>query len=259
MTGVPVLDLLFLSLAAVAAGFVNALAGGGTLIVFPALIAAGLPPIVANVSSTLALSPGYLSATLAQRRDLEGQGRRLALLLPIATAGGAGGAQLLLHGSDATFNTVVPWLILLSCALIGVQNPLRAWITGRRHAAGLGRSTSIPLLVLPLAAGAVYGGYFGAASSVVLLAVLGLSLDDSLTRLNALKQALSFVVSVAAAGTYALTVPLDWTPIAVMAIGALAGGMLGGRLAGRVSPAVLRVVVVTLGIVIAVLYMWRYR
>ena len=119
MTGVPALDLLFLSLAAVAAGFVNALAGGGTLIVFPALIAAGLPPIVANVSSTLALSPGYLSATLAQRRDLEGQGRRLALLLPIATVGGGCGAQLLLHGSDATFNTVVPWLILLSCGTYG--------------------------------------------------------------------------------------------------------------------------------------------
>ena len=254
------LPLLLLTLAAAAAGFVNALAGGGTLITFPALLAAGFPPVAANVTSTLALAPGYLGATFAQRRDLGAQGGRLAVLLPPAAAGGFAGALLVLRGSERAFTALVPWLILVAALLLALQEPLRAWLLRRRPATttgGAARGGGAWPAALPVAVAAVYGGYFGAGLSVIVLAVLGVTIDDRLTRLNACKQAIAFAVNIAAAACFAVSGRAAWDAVAAMAIGALAGGALGGRLAARLDPRVLRATVVLLGIALGLYYLRR--
>lgn len=192
------LDLILIGFAAVAGGFVNALAGGGTLITFPMLTAIGVPPVAANVTNTVALCPGYLGATFAQMKDLNGQGRRLWLLLPAGVLGGIVGGVLLLHTSDHTFRNLVPYLILLAVGLLFFQDRLRNWVMGRRDEGGT-KTVHEAWAMAPVIPAAVYGGYFGAGVSVMVLAVIGLVLDDSLTRLNALKQAISFSINIAAA------------------------------------------------------------
>jgi uncharacterized membrane protein YfcA len=247
-------ELASLGLAGLGAGALNALAGGGTLITFPALTAVGLTAVVANVTNTVALCPGYVGATLAQRGDLRGQGRRLAVLLPAGVAGGALGAWILLHSEERLFRALVPWLILLATALLACQQPLRAWIARRTAAGGPRAAPGAGAASLPVGLGAVYGGYFGAGLSVVVLAALAVVLDDTLTRLNALKQALALGINVAAALVFAAAGPVDWTLAAVVAAGALIGGALGGRLARRVSAATLRWSIVVLGVVVAAAY-----
>jgi uncharacterized membrane protein YfcA len=250
------LEFLLVALAAVAGGAVNALAGGGTLITFPMLTAVGIPAVAANVTNTVALCPGYLGATMAQANDLHGQRRRLWLFLPTGVLGGIVGGILLLNTGERVFRTLVPFLILLASGLLAVQGPLRTWLM--RRATTAGSSTGHELwTLLPVAASAIYGGYFGAGLSVIVLAVLGLVLDDSLTRLNALKQAVSFSVNIAAAVFFLFSGQVVWSAAIVMAIGALIGGVLGGRLAGRIQPAVLRRIVVTVGVVIAIIYLVR--
>jgi uncharacterized membrane protein YfcA len=243
-------------LAAVAGGAVNALAGGGTLITFPTLTALGIPAVSANVTNTVALSPGYLGGTLAQRRDLDGQSRRLRLLLPVGVAGGLVGGVLLLSTTEKLFRELVPYLILLGSALLALQERLRAWIVrpmARRSGGGLPEVW----VVLPAFIGSVYGGYFGAGLGVILLAVLGLVLEDSLTRINALKQALSFAVNTTAALFFLFSGKVVWSVALVMAVGAVAGGVLGGRLAGRIRAQTLRNFVVATGVVVAVVYFVR--
>lgn len=189
-------DLTIAGLAAVAGGLVNALAGGGTLITFPMLTALGVPPVAANVTNTVALCPGYLGATFAQVKDLRGQGQRLWLLMPTGVLGGIAGGALLLHTSDHTFRKLVPYLILLAVGLLFFQDRLRNWVS----VTGTGAKTVHEAWsIAPVIPAAVYGGYFGAGVSVMVLAVIGLVLDDSLTRLNALKQAISFSINIAAA------------------------------------------------------------
>lgn len=246
---------VWIALAAVAAGLINALAGGGSLLSFPALTAVGLPAVMANVTNTVALSPGYLGATLAQRRDLRGQRRRFLVLLPAAALGGLTGGWLLLHSGERLFSLLVPWLILLASGLLWLQDPLRAWLL--RHGARRGRRPGEGLAVVPVFLAAIYGGYFGGGLSVIVLAVLALTVDDSLTRLNALKQAIAFVINLAAALLFLFSAQVAWSAALVMAVGALAGGALGGRVAGRVDPLTLRRLVVGLGVVVAVLFFTR--
>ena len=255
MTALTGLDLLWLALAAVAAGLVNALAGGGSLISFPALTAVGLAPLLANVTNTVALFPGYLGATLAQRQQLAGQGRRLRQLLPVAALGGLVGGLLLLHTDSGLFDQLVPWLILSGSLLLAIQGRVRAWVVARsgRH----GRSPSERWACGPVFLAAVYGGYFGAGLSVIVLAVLAMALDDDLTRLNGLKQAIAFVTNLAAAALFLYSGQLSWPAVIVMAGGALVGGALGGRLAGRIDPGALRALVVIVGLVVALLYFRR--
>lgn len=250
------IDLLWLALAAVAAGLVNALAGGGTLITFPVLIAVGVPNVAASITNTVALCPGYFGATLAQRADLKGQGRRLRWLVPASIVGGVLGGLLLLGTGEKVFKSLVPFLILMASALMAVQDPLRAWLQRRAKERG---HSGMPegAATLPVALAAVYGGYFGAGLSVIVLATLGLVLDDNLTRLNALKQAISLSVNVAAAIFFLFTGQVVWLAAGVMAIGALAGGALGGRLAGRIKPQTLRYMVIAIGVVVAVIYFVR--
>jgi uncharacterized protein len=254
MTPTP-LEYVLVALAGMAAGMVNAIAGGGTLMSFPALTAIGMPAIAANVTNTVALWPGMVSGVLAQRRDLDGQRSRLWLTLPIGALGGIAGGILLLNTGERAFRTLVPYLILMAAALLASQDRLRLWLVG--HAGHHAGPVSPLRLALPVAGGAVYGGYFGAGLGVILLAVLGLVLDDTLTRLNALKQAIALAANLAAAIFFLSSGEVAWPVALVMGGGAVLGGMLGGRLAGRIAPATLRTIVVIVAIVVAVAYLIR--
>jgi uncharacterized protein len=249
-------DYLLVALASVAAGAVNALAGGGTLITFPMLTIVGVSSLAANVTNTVALCPGYLGATIAQSDDLRGQQRRLWLFLPAGLLGGILGGVLLLHTGEHAFRALVPYLILLASLLLAVQEPLRAWLVRRAEHAGP-RAASHGWAAGAVGLAAIYGGYFGAGLSVIVLATLGLTVDDSLTRLNALKQAIALCVNVAAAVFFLFSGQVVWLAALVMALGALVGGVLGGRLAGRIRPGVLRTIVVTVGLVVAIIFFVR--
>ena len=249
-------DFVFVCLAAVAAGAVNALAGGGTLITFPMLTFLGVPAVSANVTNTVALCPGYFGGTLAQWNDLSGQKDRLLLMIPASIVGGVLGGFLLLQTGERLFRDLVPYLILLASALLALQDPVRAWLSrrlGAEHSSsGLERMTW-----LPAGLASIYGGYFGAGLSVIVLAALGLTIEDSLTRLNALKQAVAFSVNVAAAVFFLFSGQVLWGAALVMAIGALIGGILGGRLARYIKPSTLRWTVVVIGVIISIIYFVR--
>jgi uncharacterized membrane protein YfcA len=248
-------DFLMITLAAVAAGGINALAGGGTLITFPMLTAVGVPAVVSNITNTVALCPGYFGGTLAQWNDLRGQKSRLWLIIPASIVGGVIGGILLLRTGEKLFRDLVPYLILLATVLLAVQDPARAWLTRRMTS---GQSGSLEKFTwLPVGLASIYGGYFGAGLSVIVLSALGLTLEDNLTRLNALKQAVAFSVNVAAAIFFIFSGQVLWSAAAVMAVGALTGGVLGGRLAGRVKPSTLRWIVIGIGLVVAVIYFVR--
>jgi uncharacterized protein len=247
-------QIILVFLAAIGAGAVNALAGGGTLITFPTLVAIGIPAIMANVTNTVALCPGYFGATMAQSNDLRGQKKRMWMLMPAGAVGGIIGGFLLLNTGERLFRELVPYLILAASGLLAIQDPVRAWLLRRS-----GQSKSIPetLAILPVGLAAVYGGYFGAGLSVIVLSVLGLTLEDTLTRLNALKQAIALSTNVAAAIFFIFSGNVVWPVALVMAIGALMGGALGGKLAGRIKPATLRWIVVVVGVVVALIYLVR--
>jgi len=246
-------DLVLVGLAAVAGGAVNALAGGGTLITFPVLTAVGIPAVAANVTNTVALCPGYLGATIAQMKDLRGQGTRLWLLIPASVLGGILGGILLLKTGEHLFRALVPFLILFATGLIAFQDTLRTRVMRSSGHAGQDAAHSA-WIVLPIIPTALYGGYFGAGVSVMVLAVLGLVIDDSLTRLNALKQAVAFIINIAAAVFFLFSGQVVWAAAGIMAIGSLAGGVLGGRLAGKVSSRLLRRIIVALGVAVSMIY-----
>lgn len=252
----PIMSYILAALAAIAAGMINALAGGGTLITFPVLMAIGLPAISANVTNTVALCPGYLGGTLAQSNDLKDQKKRLWVVLPAGILGGLVGGILLLKTGEKLFTDLVPFLILLASSLLAIQNPVRKWLTQRQEE-GKARTGSGSWTFLPIFLAAIYGGYFGAGLSVIILAVLGLILNDSLTRLNALKQGIAFVTNVAAALFFVFSGKVDWIVAIVMAVGALLGGALGGKLASRIKPATLRWVVVLIGFTVGMIYLVR--
>lgn len=246
------LDFILAALAALAAGAVNALAGGGTLITFPMLVALGVPAVSANVTNTVALCPGYLGGTLAQKKDLQGQSKRLWFVLPAAIVGGVLGGFLLLRTGEKLFTDLVPYLILLASGLLAIQDFIRTWLTrrmGQVQGSGLEK-----LSWLPVGLASIYGGYFGAGLSVIVLSALGLTVNDTMTRLNALKQAIAFAVNVAAAIFFIFSGQVAWSLAIVMAVGALLGGTLGGKLAGRIKPSTLRWTVVTIGVIVSIVY-----
>ncbi len=249
------LDFVFAGLAALAAGGINALAGGGTLITFPVLTFLGIPAVAANVTNTVALCPGYFGGTLAQMKDLQGQKHRLWIIVPASIVGGVIGGYLLLQTGEKLFKDLVPYLILLASGLLAIQDPVRAWLIKRM---GEGHGSKLEKLSwLPVGLASIYGGYFGAGLSVIVLSALGLTLEDTLTRLNALKQAVAFSVNVAAAIFFIFSGKVLWPVALVMAVGALIGGTLGGKLAGKVKPSTLRWTVVTIGVIVSIIYFVR--
>ena len=252
----PIFNYIFAALAAVAAGFINAMAGGGTLITFPVLMAIGLPAVTANVTNTVALLPGYLGGTMAQSKDLQGQQKKLWMLIPAGALGGLVGGTLLLRTGEKLFTQLVPFLILLASTLLAIQNPVRKWLTDRQ-VVGKALPTNELWAFLPIFVATIYGGYFGAGLSVIILAVLGLIMNETLTRLNAIKQLIAFSANAAAALIFVFSGKVSWIVALVMAVGALLGGTLGGRLAGRVKPAALRWIVVTIGYVVGMIYLVR--
>jgi len=246
------LQLLLIGLGAVAAGLVNALAGGGTLISFPILTALGIPPVAANITNTVALCPGYLGATLAQRDLLADQKHRLWWYLPAALLGGLAGALLLLVSGERLFSAAIPWLILLATILLAVGEPVKKWLAN--HQSLEEKNSREAIVAIPVALASVYGGYFGAGLSVIILAVLGSTLHNSLTRLNALKQAIAFAANIAAAIVFVFSGQVVWLVAAVMAVCALLGGAVGGKLVGKLNPVALRWVVVIIGLTVSIYY-----
>ena len=255
MTGV---ELVTVGVAAVVAGAVNALAGGGTLLTFPVLLAVGVPALAANITNTVALCPGYLGGALAQAGRLRGDRRELYVFGLAGALGGFAGGLLLLHSGQETFRALVPYLILLAAGLLAAEAPVRKW-QERRNSPGGGLPVPSGGKVLPVFLASIYGGYFGAGLSVIVLAVLALVSHESLTRLNARKQVIALCVNVAAALLFLFSGKIVWSAGVVMAIGALAGGGMGGLLADRVPPQVLRTIVVVFGVVVAVIYFVRQR
>lgn len=240
------------SAAAVGAGAVNALAGGGTLISFPVLSALGVPAVTANATNTVALCPGYVGGTYTLRAEIEASGESLRGRLIVSSLGGLVGALALLFTSNEFFRAVVPYLILLSCLLLAVQDRVRAMVAAH------GEHARLPVLELGgVFLAGVYGGYFGAGLGIMLIAVLGLFSSVPFAQLNAVKQPIAASINLAAAAFLVFSGKVDWTYAAVMAPAALVGGGLGGRLTSVIPAKRLRTVVVTIGVVISFVYLLR--
>jgi uncharacterized membrane protein YfcA len=247
--------LAAISIVGVAAGVINALSGGGSLVSFPFLTALGMSPLSANVSNTVALLPAYFGAAMALRCQLAGQGRRALFLLPIAALGGVIGGGLLLSTGDKLFANLVPWLIFLGAGLLALQEPLKIWLT--THSNRLNSNLVEGWAVLPVLLATVYGGYFGAGLGVILLSVLGLCINDNFIRINSLKQPIALLANLSAALLFLARGPVDGAVVLALGGGALLGGFLGGHLAGRLDPARLRGVVVVIGLLVGIVFLFR--
>ncbi|MFL6240850.1 MAG: sulfite exporter TauE/SafE family protein [Actinomycetes bacterium] len=230
------------------AGAVNAIAGGGTLISFPALLATGQSALSANITSTVALVWGWAGGTFAYRPELVGQRSRVVRLAVPALIGGVAGALLLLNTPAHAFRAIVPYLVLLACALLAAQPFLAKLLS--RHRGRHERITADVYLVVLI--GGIYGSYFGAGLGVALLALLGLLLADNLQRINALKGPLGFVVNLAGAAVFLGSGQVHWVHALILAVAAFIGATISVRFARRLDPDVLRYVVVSLGVVVAV-------
>lgn len=248
-------DVGLLAVAGLLAGAVNAVAGGGSLISFPALLAVGYPSVQANVTNTVALFPGYAGSVAGGRTELQGQGPRVRSLAVTSVLGAVAGAVLLLTTPGDVFRAVVPYLILLACALLVVQPRLKAVVQRRTGQDGAPHG-SAPLQATVFLA-SVYGAYFGAGLGVLLLGLLGVFLAERLQQVNALKNVLSLVVNSVALVAFGLFGPVAWPAVLVVAIASLLGGYAGARLARRIPSAVLRAGVVVYGVVIAVVLIGR--
>jgi len=246
-----ILDASVLAAAAFAAGAINAVAGGGSLISFPALIAAGYPAKVANVTNSVALWPGYASGSFGYRAELGPQRQRVMVLIVPSVLGALAGSAVLLATPQSAFDAVVPFLVLFAALLMAVQEPLaRFAITHRLSSTG---GDHIPLLLhagIFLLAG--YGAYFGAGLGILTLAILGILLPDDLHHSNALKGMLSLLINAVAVVYFALFGPVEWGPALVMALGALAGGYLGVGVARKLGRKWLRAAIVAYGVVVAI-------
>jgi hypothetical protein len=247
-------DAALLIAAGLAAGGVNALAGGGSLISFPALLATGLPPVTANVTNSISVCPGYIASVYGSRADLTGQRRRAYELIPTAAVGTAVGAAILLLTPARAFELVVPFLVLGATATLAFQGRLRQ-VVGHPHQMTPGRQRLYLHLLAGL--GSVYGGYFGAALGVVYVAVLALVIDERMARISALKNVLSVTVGLVTAVVFGLFGPVEWLSVLVLAPATLAGGYVGARLTRLLPSEVLRWIIVVYGTAIGILLLVR--
>jgi uncharacterized membrane protein YfcA len=253
-------DIALLSVAGLAAGTVNAIAGGGSLITFPALIATGLPAVAANVTNTTAVFPGYAASVYGSRTDLAGlardRSRRRVLLglAPTSIVAAALGCALLLLTPARAFEIVVPFLVLGAAAVLAFQDRLRRLVGHPRELPARRQALGLHGMVF---AGSLYGGYFGAALGVMLVAALGLVLDENMARISALKNVISALGGLVGVLAFALFGPVDWADVAVVAPAALIGGYAGARLARRLPGAVLKAVIVTFGTGVGLVLLYR--
>lgn len=241
--------------AAAVAGAINSIAGGGTLISFPALVALGMDPIVANATNAVALFPGSLASAFAYRRELS-RDRNVALrMMPPAGLGGAAGALLLLTTPAKVFNVVIPFLVLFATALLFVQNLRPTKAKGGGGEWMLPKSFAVTF-ALVFAVG-VYGGYFGAAMGIMILAILDRLGGVDINRLNGVKTVTSALINAIAAVAFVGAKKIDLPAAGVMAIGAIAGGAIGGIVARRIKPIVVRWAVVAIGVILSGLLAYR--
>jgi len=245
------LDAAAILVAGIAAGGINTVVGSGSLITFPTMIALGYPPIVANVSNNIGLVPGGLAGAYGYRKELKGQRERLLRLGSASLVGALVGATLLMGLPESAFDVIVPVLIVIALVLVVVQPRLQRWLLARRE---YQHPHGGPWLWAGVLAAGMYGGYFGAAQGIILIALLGIALDDDLQRLNATKNVLSAIVNGAAALLFiALSWigdnMINWMAVLLVAVGATIGGLLGARVGRKIPPMVLRGVIVVVGLV----------
>jgi uncharacterized membrane protein YfcA len=226
--------------------------GAGTLITFPTLLAVGVPPVTANVSNTIGLVPGAVSGAVGYRRELSGQRDRVLRLAGASLVGGVAGAVLLLALPAAVFDTAVPVLIGLGCLLVAAQPVIARRVLASREARGTAPAHGgawVWLLVLLTGA---YGGYFGAAQGVLLMAVMGIGIQETMQRLNGVKNVLAGLVNGVAAVLFVVVAEVDWSAVGLVAAGSVVGGVLGATVGRRLSAPVLRAVIVVVGLVAVV-------
>jgi uncharacterized protein len=238
-------EIAAIAAAGMAAGAINTLVGSGTLITFPALLAFGYSPVTANVSNTIGLVPGSVAGAVGYRRELEGQRDRMLRFAVASVLGGITGAVLLLVLPDSVFDTIVPVFIAAALVSIVLQPRLERLVAEHRPPPDA-EGTGMPRAGV-YGAG-VYGGYFGAAQGILLLAILGLALPDDLQRLNALKNVLAGIVNGVAGLVFIAAADVAWGPAAAIAAGSVLGAQLAARYGRRLSPGALRVVIVAVGI-----------
>jgi uncharacterized membrane protein YfcA len=241
-------DALAILVAGIGAGALNAVVGSGSLITFPTLLALGYPPVVANVSNTIGLVPGGVSAAVGYRRELVGQSGRIRRLGVAAVLGGLTGAGLLLLLPESVFFRLVPILIIVACVLVALQPRITAALAARTP----GNTEHSTLLAIGVYLTAVYGGYFGAAQGVILISILAILVVDDLQRLNGLKNVLVAIVNGVAAVVFILVAPVSWPVVALIAIGSVIGGQLGAIFGRRLRPNVLRAGIVVVGMTVAI-------
>jgi len=233
--------------AGIVAGAINTVVGSGTLFTFPVLLAFGYAPVTANVSNTIGLVPGSAAGAVGYRRELAGQRRRLLPLGAASLAGGVVGAVLLLSLPASAFKAIVPAFIVIALVLIILQPRLnRALAAAREESAP--REHPGPLAAAGTFASGVYGGYFGAAQGIMLLAILGLALDDDIQRINALKVVLAGLVNLVAGVIFMFAARVAWLPAGLIAAGSILGGVLGARGGRRLPAWALRGLIVVVGI-----------
>lgn len=248
-------EVIVIALAGVAAGAINAVVGSGTLVTFPTLVALGYPPVTSTMSNAIGLVAGSISGTWGYRRELRGQWPVLRWQIPASLLGGAVGAWLLLHLPEKVFTTIVPVLLIVALILVVVGPRIQSW--ARRRAERSGRSfdrvtpARLTVIVTLTFLIGVYGGYFTAAQGILMVAALGALLPEPIQRMNAAKNLLTLVVNVVAAIGYTLVAfdRVNWTAAGLIAAGSLLGGFLGAHYGRRLSPAVLRVAIVSVGLI----------
>jgi uncharacterized membrane protein YfcA len=232
----------FLAAASAGAGVINAIAGGGTLLTFPALLGVGMSPVTANATNTLALWAGQLSSAFAYKKHLAEERKRAVSLAVPSVIGGLAGSALVLYLPERVFGAVVPWLIVFACLLLALQGPIKKALTGVPGADHPAALWVVQLLI------SVYGGYFGAAMGILMLASMSVLLPSSGQHANALKVLLSFLANGAAAVLFLATGHAHVAAAVVMAVACTAGGWGGAHLAQRLSPGVMRGVAIAVGL-----------
>ncbi|MCX4822135.1 sulfite exporter TauE/SafE family protein [Streptomyces sp. NBC_01142] len=241
-------EALAIFAAGISAGTINTIVGSGTLITFPVLLATGLPPVTATVSNALGLIPGSISGAIGYRAELTGQRSRVLRLSIAAAIGGISGAVLLLMLPSTAFETIVPVLVALALVLVILQPRITKAVQRHRDRKGTrAHPDGGPLLFTGLLLASVYGGYFTAAQGIIYLSLMGMLLDESLQRLNGVKNILAAVVNSIAALFFLFVADFDWTAVLLIAVGSAIGGQLGAKVGRRLPPTALRALIVVVG------------